>query len=274
MSNHTNRKFKFANGQVVDRIGFGAMRLTGQPGNFGPFHDWDGGKALLRRAYQLGIRHIDTARAYGPGFNERLIAEALQDAKGRFPADLLIASKGGVEKDANGIRRDTRPQSIARHLRESLANLRTDHIGLYYVHAPDGVTPLAASVEVLEDARRAGTIGGVGLSNVSRADVEAALEIAPIMAVQNRYSPADPFDPEQEALIDWLAELGIAYVPHGPLGAHPMRNGAATDPGSALRTLLTRAPNILAIPGTTSRLHLDQNAAVTLSARSAELENV
>lgn len=273
MSNHTNRKFKFANGRIVDRIGYGAMRLTGQPGNFGPYHDRDGGIALLRRAYQLGIRHFDTARAYGPGFNERLIADALLETGGQYPADLFIASKGGVEKDASGIRRDTRPETIARHLQESLDNLRTDRIDLYYVHAPDGATPLKASVEVLEEARQNGVIGGVGLSNVSRSDIEAALEVGPIMAVQNRYSPADPFDPEQEALIDWLAELGIAFVPHGPLGAHPMRKGATADPGSALRTLLMRSPNILAIPGTTSRLHLDQNASVTFSARLAELEN-
>lgn len=253
--------FAFRDGRIIPRLGYGAMRLTGQPGNFGPYADWQGGIDLLRRARALGIRHVDTARAYGPHHNERLIAEALRAPDGRL-GDMFVASKGGVEKDADGIRRDTRPETLDRHVDESRAALGVERIDLYYLHAPDGRTPVADSVAALEAARAEGRIARIGLSNVDRAQVEAAMAVAPVSAVQNRYSPADAPDPEEEALIDWLAAEGVAYVPHGPLGARPMRRGAAVDAAWALRTLLARAPNVLVIPGTTARAHLEANAAV------------
>ncbi len=272
MTNTLNSHFTFFDGTTIPRMGFGAMRLTGQPGNFGPYHDWEGGKALLQRAYALGVRHFDTARAYGPGFNERLIRDALSSPTGGYPTDVFIASKGGVEKDANGIRRDTRPETMVRHLDESLANLGIDRIDLYYVHAPDRATPIRESVAALEEARIAGKIKRIGLSNVSRQELEAAMEVAPISAVQNRYSPADRADPEQEAMVDWLDANGIAFVPHGPLGANPMQRGAKVNPGLALSRLLERAPNVLLIPGTTNQAHLHANIAA--SAGEAVLEAV
>ncbi|MEO1398622.1 MAG: aldo/keto reductase, partial [Pseudomonadota bacterium] len=113
----------------------------------------------------------------------------------------------------------------------------------------------------LEEARQAGKIDMIGLSNVTSGQVEEALNVAPIAAVQNRYSPADARDDALEYMIDWLNEQGIAFVPHGPLGANPMRQGATVDPGAALRTLLARSPNILVIPGTTTFAHLENNAA-------------
>ncbi|MEM1429262.1 MAG: aldo/keto reductase [Pseudomonadota bacterium] len=252
--------FTFPNGRTINRIGYGAMRLTGQPRNYGPYADWQGGIALLRRARALGVTHIDTARAYGPHENEKLIADAFADSSGGY-GEMLIASKGGVEKDATSITRDTRPETLQRHLAESLASLRTDRIDLYYIHAPDGRTPIAESVAALEEMRRAGRIDMIGLSNVSRAEIEEALQVAPIAAVQNRYSPADTPDAELETTIDWLNLLGIAFVPHGPLGAHPMKRGAAVGPRQALRALLARSPNVLAIPGTTTIAHLEENAA-------------
>ena len=255
-----NTEFTFLNGKTVKRIGYGAMRLTGQPRNFGPYADWQGGINLLQRVRDLGITHIDTARAYGPHENERLIADALADEQGGY-GDMFIASKGGVEKSATSISRDTRPETMKRHLEESLTNLRTDKIDLYYVHSPDGITPISDSVAALEQARQAGKIDMIGLSNVTRAQVEEALQIAPIAAVQNRYSPADARDEEQEDLIDWLNTKNIAFVPHGPLGANPMRQGATVYPRNALRTLLSRSPNILVIPGTTTIAHLEENAA-------------
>lgn len=255
--------FTFPDGRTVGRLGYGAMRLTGQPGNFGPYADWRGGVDLLRRARELGVQHVDTARAYGPRDNERLVGEALRGSDGTFGA-MFVATKGGIEKDGPTmahIRRDGRPEALARHIDESLEALGVETIDLYYLHAPDPAVPLADSVRALEAARRAGRIARIGLSNVTRAQVEEAMAIAPISAVQNRYSPADEPDPEEEALIDWLAERGIAYVPHGPLGAHPMRRGAAVEPAEALRALLARAPNILVIPGTTTVEHLEANAA-------------
>lgn len=261
MTTDLNPKFTFLNGQVVSRIGYGAMRLTGQPRNFGPYADWQGGIELLRRARDLGISHIDTARAYGPHENEKLIAAALLTEDGTY-GDMFIASKGGVEKTATSLTRDTSPETITRHVEESLASLRAGKIDLYYVHSPDGVTPIAESVAALETMRQAGKIGMIGLSNVSQAEVEEAQKVAPIAAVQNRYSPADARDDALEELIDWLDTQGIAFVPHGPLGANPMRRGAAINPGEALRVLLRRAPNVLVIPGTTRIAHLEANASV------------
>ena len=264
MTSTLNTSFTLLNGRTVNRIGYGAMRLTGQPRNFGPYADWTGGIALLQRARDLGVTHIDTARAYGPHDNERLIADALLSADGSY-GEMFIASKGGVETDATSIRRDASPATLRRHLEESLAALRTSMIDLYYVHAPDGITPIEESVAALEEMRQAGKIDMIGLSNVTRAEVERALEVAPVAAVQNRYSPADAPDEEMERMIDWLHDLGIAFVPHGPLGANPMRQGAAVDPGAALRSLLARSPNILAIPGTTSIKHLESNASALLN---------
>ncbi|MEO1638811.1 MAG: aldo/keto reductase [Pseudomonadota bacterium] len=260
MINDLNSTFTFLNGRTVNRIGYGAMRLTGQPRNFGPYADWQGGIDLLRRARDLGVTHIDTARAYGPHENERLIADALLADDGTY-GDMFIASKGGVEKSATSISRDTSAATMKRHLDESLASLRTEKIDLYYVHSPDGVTPISESVAALEEARQAGKIDMIGLSNVTSGQVEEALNVAPIAAVQNRYSPADARDDALEYMIDWLNEQGIAFVPHGPLGANPMRQGATVDPGAALRTLLARSPNILVIPGTTTFAHLENNAA-------------
>lgn len=261
MARELETNFTFLNGKTVNRIGYGAMRLTGQPRNFGPYPDWPGGIELLRRARDLGIDHIDTARAYGPHENEKLIADALIGEDGTY-GDMFIASKGGVEKDASSLNRDTTPATMKRHLEESLANLRVDKIDLYYVHAQDGITPISESVAALEEMRRAGKIDMIGLSNVSRAQVEDAMQVAPVAAVQNRYSPADARDDALEDMIDWLNEQGIAFVAHGPLGANPMTQGATVDPGYALQTLLARSPNALAIPGTTTIAHLEDNAAV------------
>ncbi|MEM8686440.1 MAG: aldo/keto reductase [Pseudomonadota bacterium] len=264
MINTSKPTFTFMNGRTIGRIGYGAMRLTGQPRNFGPYPDWQGGIELLRRARDLGVTHIDTARAYGPHENEKIIADALLTPEGTY-GDMFIASKGGVEKTATSLSRDTSPETMKRHVKESLANLSTRKIDLYYVHSPDGVTPIHESVAALEDMRLKGNIDLIGLSNVSRTQVEDALKVAPIAAVQNRYSPADERDEELESMIDWLNELGIAFVPHGPLGANPMRQGAAVDPGQALRTLLARAPNVLVIPGTTTIAHLEENTAAIVS---------
>ena len=261
MSNDLKKTFTFLNGRTVNRIGYGAMRLTGQPRNYGPYADWQGGIDLLLRARDLGVAHIDTARAYGPHENEKLIADALLTENGDY-GEMFIASKGGVEKTATSLSRDTSAETMKRHVEESLANLRTDRIDLYYVHSPDGVTPVAESVAALEEKRREGKIGMIGLSNVSKSQVEEAQQVAPIAAIQNRYSPADARDDTLEDLIDWLDAQGIAFVPHGPLGANPMMQGATIDPGEALRTLLRRAPNILVIPGTTTIAHLEANTSV------------
>ena len=178
-------EFTFADGKTVNRLGYGAMRLTGQPGNFGRYEDWDAGKALLRAAREAGVQFFDSARAYGPGWNERLIAEAL----GPYDDDLLIATKGGIDKDGPTpahISRDGRPESLRQHIEQSLKDLRTGQIGLYYLHAPDTNVPLQDSMGALEAARQRGEIARIGISNVTLEQLETAMDVAPIAAVQNR----------------------------------------------------------------------------------------
>jgi aryl-alcohol dehydrogenase-like predicted oxidoreductase len=241
----------------VNRLGYGAMRLTGQPGNFGPYPEWEAGKALLRRAVELGVDHFDTARAYGPMWNERLIAEAL------WPYDgLLIATKGGIEKPApDKILTDGQPDTLLRHIEESRQALMLDRIDLYYLHRPDPAVPFARQIEALKAAQDKGRIRHIGLSNVTLAQLQEAETIAQIAAVQNRLNLAEPAD---EALLDYTAQKRIAFVPWGPLGAAPLKQGAplVRDRGSKapLRGLLDLAPNILPIPGTTSVAHLEENA--------------
>lgn len=251
----------------VNRIGYGAMRLTGQPGNFGPYSNWEDGKKLLRKAVELGINFFDTARAYGPGHNEALIAEAL------YPYDgLVIATKGGIDKPAPGdIRAAGSPKSLREHLEESLRHLRVERIDLYQLHRPDPKVEFAQSVQALADFRAEGKIRWVGLSNVSLGQLQEAMRIVPIASVQNRYNALERHD---DALIDYCAQHGIAYLPWGPLGAHPMQRGAplardqhglwsangATATQKALRFLLDRSPNVVVIPGTTTIAHLEENA--------------
>ncbi|MEM7569193.1 MAG: aldo/keto reductase [Pseudomonadota bacterium] len=261
--------FTFKDGQTISRLGYGAMRLTGQPGNYGPYEDWAGGKRLLRQTQALGYGHIDTARAYGPHDNERLIGEAFKGfAASERP---FIASKGGIDKTGRGaafIKADGRPQALSRHVDESLTALQRDVIDLYYLHRPDPAVPLEDSIGALLDAQQAGKIARIGVSNVTLDQLKRAQGVAQIDAVQNRYNIAEGGD---EELLDYTAQQGIAFVPWGPLAAKPLVHGAPlanarsteegfTAPQSALRALLNRAPNILPIPGTTTITHLVENA--------------
>lgn len=239
----------------VCRLGFGAMRLCAQPGNFGRYPDWEAGKRLLRRAVELGINFIDTAHAYGPGWNEELIGEALAP----YPAGVVIATKGGIEKTApDKIFPDARPENLRRRCEESLRRLRTERIDLYQLHRPDPNVPLADSVGALAELRRAGKVRHIGLSNVTLAQLDEARAITPIASVQNRYNLAERGD---DPLIDACASHGIAYLPWGPLAAKPFAREAPLAGIPALAWLLKRAPNIIPIPGTTSPAHLEENVA-------------
>ncbi len=248
-----NRTFRLGGEREIDRLGYGAMRLTGQPGNFGPYPDWDGGKALLRRAVELGVNFIDSARAYGPEWADRLIADALHP----YGEDLVVATKGGVDKAApDRIVTDGRPQVLRTHIDSALANLNVERIELFQLHRVDPGVPIEESVGALEDARNAGKLRFIGLSNVGRDELDRALAVAPIASVQNRYNRVER---EQDALVDYTAARGIAFIPYGPLGAHPMKHGAALPAQDALAWLLRRSPNIVVIPGTTSIAHLEEN---------------
>lgn len=259
------RPFTFTDGFSVSRIGLGTMRLTGQPGNYGPFQDWEGGVALLRAAYDAGVRHFDTARAYGPHFSERLIADALSP----YADDVLIATKGGINKDGSTMAHitvDGRPEALTEHIDQSLADLKTDRIGLYYLHRPDPEVPLADSIGAIETARQAGKIARIGVSNVTEPQLREAMAIAHISAVQNRY---DPLNGGDDAVLSLTTESGIAFVPWGPLAAKPLEYGtplAASPDGvkEALLNLLSLASNVLPIPGTTSVQNMLANSAVQL----------
>lgn len=256
----------------VPRLGYGAMRLTGQPNNYGPYINWEAGKQLLRHALDLGIRFIDTARAYGPGWNERLIADALSP----YPDDLFIATKGGVvKKTATARFLDGSPEGLRRDCEDSLRNLRVDCIDLYQLHWVDPDVPLADSVAGLATLQKQGKIRRIGLSNITLDQLKEALSIAPIASVQNRFSVVER---QSDAIVDFTTEHGILFLPYGPLAADPMKPGTplasaggtlaevadalrVSRPQVALAWLLHRSSNIVAIPGTTSATHLEENVA-------------
>lgn len=245
--------FRLGGERDVNRLGFGAMRLTGQPGNFGPYPRWDQGKALLRRAVELGVEFFDSARAYGPEWADRLIADALSP----YAENVLVATKGGVDKRGpREIVVDGRPDTLRRQIDAALENLKVERIELFQLHRVDPDVDIETSVGAIDDARRAGKIRFIGLSNVDRAQLDRALSVAPIASVQNRYNRAER---EQDALVDYTAEQGIAFIPYGPLGAHPMRQGAALPARESLAWLLERSVNVIVIPGTTSVAHLEDN---------------
>lgn len=253
----------------VNRLGFGAMRLCAQPGNFGPFPDWDAGKRLVRRALELGVNFIDTAHAYGPGWNETLLGEALAGAG----ENIVIATKGGVEKTApDRVFPDGRPEQLRLRCEESLRRLRLDRIDLYQLHKPDPAVPFSESVGALVQLRTEGKIRCIGLSNVTLLQLQEALALTPVASVQNRYNLQERGD---EEVLQFCAARGIAYIPWGPLAAKPFAAEAplsqdarlreialplhATAGQIALAALLHHSPNVLLIPGTTSLVHLEEN---------------
>lgn len=264
--------FNIGGDLTVNRLGYGAMRLTGQPGNFGPYHDWEGGEKLLRRAVELGVNFIDTAEAYGPGFNEELIGGALYPYK----EGVIIATKGGIIKTApDDIRPDGRPENLRRGCEASLQRLKVDCIDLYQLHRPDPKVPFIESVEMLADLQKEGKIRHIGLSNVTIEQIETARGIVNIASVQNRLNLAER---SGEDVLDYCTKHGIAFIPYGPLGANPLKHGAplADAEGTlaeiarqhsvkssqiALAWMLHRANNIVVIPGTTTISHLEENVA-------------
>lgn len=249
----TNKTYTIGGELTVNRLGYGAMRLTGQPSNFGPYPAWENGVKLLRRAAELGVNFFDSAWAYGPEFADQIVGEALE---GR---DVVIATKGGVDKPEPGrIVTDGSRGALLSQIDRALVNLRRDRIDLFQLHRVDPETPIQTSVAALAEAQADGRIGHIGLSNVTREQLDRAMAVAPIASVQNRFNMAET---EAEDLVDFTAEAGIAFIPYGPLGANPMKQGATLSPRQALAWLLQRSPNIVVIPGTTSIAHLEENWA-------------
>src|ERR1700687_2271169 len=247
----------------VHRLGFGAMRLTGE-GIWGPPRDRRGALAVLRRAVELDINFIDTADSYGPHISEELIAEALFP----YPAGLVIATKGGWNRPGpNQWTHAATPAHLRKAVEGSLKRLRLDRIDVYQLHIPDPVVSFEASVETLAQLRNEGKIRLVALSNVTKEHIERARKIVPIVSVQNRYSFADR---EWDYVADHCERNGLAFIPWFPLGAGRVagevltrvaqaHNASATQ--IALAWLLRRSPVMLPIPGTSSIEHLEQNLA-------------
>lgn len=248
---------------TVNRLGYGAMRITG-PGIWGPPRDHNSVLAVLRRAIELGVNFIDTADSYGPGVSEELIAEALYP----YPKGLVIATKGGWKRPAAGHwLHDASPKHLKEALEGSLKRLRLERIELYQLHAPDPAISFDASMEALAEMQREGKIHYTGLSNVTREHVERAQKITQIVSVQNRYSV---FDREWEHVLNYCEQHRIAFIPWFPLGAggvvHDILSRIATAHKAksiqiALAWLLQRSPIMLPIPGTSSVEHIEENVA-------------
>jgi len=246
---------------TVNRLGFGAMRITGE-GIWGPPKDPRAAIAVLRRAIELGVNFIDTADSYGPNVSEELIAEALSP----YPKDLVIATKGGWNRPGpNQWTHDASPAHLRKAVEGSLKRLRLDRIDVYQLHVPDPVVPLDASIETLAKVQSEGKIRFVALSNVTVEHIERARKIVPIVSVQNRYSFADR---EWDHVVDYCERNGIAFIPWFPLGAGTVAGRLLERIAKARRVksiqvalawLLKRSPIMLPIPGTSSVAHLEEN---------------
>jgi pyridoxine 4-dehydrogenase len=256
----------------VCRLGFGAMRLTAD-GIWGPPKDRQGALAVLRRAVELGVNFIDTADSYGPNVSEELIADALFP----YPADLVIATKGGWNRPGpNQWTHDATPAHLRKAVEGSLQRLRLDRIDVYQLHTPDPVVAFEDSMGTLARLKEEGKIRLAALSNVTQEHIERALKIVPIVSVQNRYSFADR---EWDYVVDYCERNGIAFIPWFPLGAGRVagdklneisRKRNATPHQVALAWLLKRSPIMLPIPGTSSVEHLEENVAAASLRLTAE----
>lgn len=247
----------------VHRLGFGAMRITGE-GVWGPPRDRDVAIRVLRRAVELGVTLIDTADAYGPGTSEELIAEALHP----YAPDLAIATKGGFTRPGPGRwEEDGRPDHLRSACDASLERLRLDRIDLWQLHRIDPKVPAEEQFGVLAELQRAGKVRHIGLSEVSVEQLDAARRHVAIASVQNRYNVMDR---GWEPVLDRCAELGIGFIPWFPLAVGKLASEGGVVAEIATRTdstpaqvvlawLLARSPVMLPIPGTGSVEHLEEN---------------
>jgi aryl-alcohol dehydrogenase-like predicted oxidoreductase len=265
--------FRLGGDLTVNRLGFGAMRITGE-GIWGWPADREGAKKLLRRVVELGVNLIDTADAYGPEVSELLIAEALHP----YPKGLVIATKGGYTRPGPGQWvPNGRPEYLAQCVDKSLKRLKLERIDLYQLHRIDKNVPVEESLGALKKARDAGKIRHVGLSEVSVKEIEQAKKVLPIVSIQNRYNIEDR---GSEEVLTYCEKEKMAFMPWAPIGGSG--KGSLTKAGGSLEAeakrhnvsvvqlaiawLLHRSPVMLPIPGTSSIAHLEENVA------SAKLE--
>jgi pyridoxine 4-dehydrogenase len=255
---------------TVNRMGFGAMRLTG-PGIWGKPKNEAEARRVLLRAVELGVNFIDTADSYGPHVNEEFIASALAPyAKG-----LIVATKGGlVRPGPDDWQRDARPAHLRQACEGSLRRMRVDRIELYQLHAPDPKVPYEDSVGELAKLQREGKIRYIGLSNVRLGELQRARKLVTVVSVQNRFNVLEH---THDDVLDYCTREGIAFLPWAPLGsgryadasasgaeralANVARRHGVTTGQAALAWLLARSPRMLVIPGTSSVAHLEENVA-------------
>jgi pyridoxine 4-dehydrogenase len=247
---------------TVNRLGYGAMRITGQ-GVWGPPRDREQAEAALRRAIALGVNFIDTADSYGPEVSEELIADTLHP----YPGDLVIATKGGLIRPGRGRwNPDGRPEHLRAACEGSLRRLRLDQIPLYQLHRPDPKVPYAESVGALVELKNEGKIRHIGVSNVSESQLREAQRLTPVVSVQNRYNLADR---SSDPIVDLCDQEEIVFLPWAPIQdadrivpalTAARRHGVSTRQ-IALAWLLNRSLQILPIPGSGSPDHVAENIA-------------
>jgi pyridoxine 4-dehydrogenase len=261
----TNMTFKLGGDLTVNRLGFGAMRITGE-GIWGWPPDRQNALKVLRRAVELSVNLIDTADAYGPETSELLVAEALHP----YPNGLVIATKGGLTRPGPGDWvPNCRPEHLKQALEGSLKRLRLERIDLYQLHTVDSKVPIEESVGALKQMQDAGKIRHIGLSNVDPEEIARARKIVPIVSVQNRYNIKDR---KSENVLAYCEKENLGFLPWFPIGGShglkpesPLNTAAKAHGGSvyqvALAWLLERSPVMLPIPGTSSLAHLEENVA-------------
>ncbi|RWY56957.1 aldo/keto reductase [Mucilaginibacter gilvus] len=279
MSNKTasfQKTFSIGGYITVNRIGYGAMRITGK-GIWGPPKDHDESILVLKRAVELGVNFIDTADSYGPNVSEELIAEALHP----YPAGLLIGTKGGLLRTGpDQWPVDASPEHLKEALEGSLKRLKLDQIDLYQLHRIDPKVPAEKTFAFLKQAQQDGKIKHIGLSEVGIDDIKKAQEYFDVVSVQNMYSVDNR---KWEGVLEYCEQENIAFIPWFPLSAGNVASEeilqkvaakhSATVHQVALSWLLNHSPNILLIPGTSSVAHLEENmktAGVVLDAQDID----
>jgi aryl-alcohol dehydrogenase-like predicted oxidoreductase len=268
-----NSLFRLGGNLPVNRLGFGAMRITGD-GIWGWPPDRDNARNVLRRAVELGIDLIDTADAYGPETSELLIAEALHP----YPKDLVIATKGGLTRPGPGQWvPNGRPEYLTRCVENSLKRLQLERIDLYQLHRIDPKVPMEESLGALKKMQEAGKIRHVGLSEVSPEEIDRARKVLPIVSVQNQYNIGNR---KWEKTLTYCEKEGLGFMPWSPIGGNRGLKDNALEAAArdyhasvvqlALAWLLHRSPTMLPIPGTSSIAHLEENVAAAKLKLTAE----
>jgi pyridoxine 4-dehydrogenase len=268
-----DKTFTIGGDLTVNRLGYGAMRITG-PGIWGPPQDHDESIRVLKRAVELGINFIDTADSYGPNVSEELIAEALHP----YPAGLVVATKGGLLRTGpNQWPVDASPKHLEEVLHGSLKRLQVEQIDLYQLHRVDDKVPFEDTLKFLQKAQQDGFIKHIGLSEVDVDQIKKAQEFVDIVSVQNMYSVDNR---KWEAVLDYTREQNMAFIPWYPLAGgnaealkaldEISQKHGATPQQIALSWLLHHSPNILLIPGTSKVNHLEENVKTADIALSAE----